>query len=62
MLVLSGGRPFGRFWVFTAGLTNVEVTQTITDLASGEVVVKRNPMGQTFVSDLDTNAFATCGL
>lgn len=60
--VIDACEPFGRFWVFTSGLTDVEVTQTITDLASGEVVVKRNPMGQTFVADLDTDAFATCGL
>lgn len=60
--VIDACEPFGRFWVFTSGLTNVEVTQTITDLASGEVVVKHNPMGQTFVTDLDTDAFATCGL
>ena len=50
-----------RFWVFLSGLTNVQVTVTVTDTATGQTKTYTNPQGQTFRSVLDTNAFATCG-
>jgi hypothetical protein len=52
--------PFDRFWVFAAGLTNVEVRLTITDTVSGEVRTYTNPQSTPFQPIQDTNAFATC--
>lgn len=52
--------PFNRFWVFAAGLTNVEVTLTVTDTLTGEVNRYVNPLGQAFLPIQDTQAFATC--
>ena len=49
-----------RFWVFGAGLTNVEVTLTITDTRNGTVKTYTNPQGTAFQPVQDTNAFATC--
>ena len=50
----------GRFWVFAAGLTNVEVTLTVTDTASGQVKTYVNPQDRRFRPIFDTGAFATC--
>ena len=52
--------PFNRFWVFSAGVTNVEVELTVVDTETGIVKVYTNPLNRTFRSILDTNAFATC--
>lgn len=52
--------PFDHFWVFVAGLTDVEVTLRVTDLESGEVREYVNPLGQAFQPIQDTAAFATC--
>jgi hypothetical protein len=52
--------PFNRYWVFLAGLTNVEVTVTVVDTHTGQVRTYVNPLDRTFVTVLDTNAFATC--
>jgi len=49
-----------RFWVFAGGLTNVEVTMTVTDTATGAVRRYTNPQGRAFQPILDTDAFATC--
>jgi hypothetical protein len=51
---------FNSFWVFAAGLTNVEVTLTVTDTATGEVREYENDLGAPFEPVLDTNAFFTC--
>lgn len=48
------------FWVFAAGLTNVELTLTVTDTETDEVRVYDNPLGAPFQPILDTSAFATC--
>jgi hypothetical protein len=50
----------GRFWVFAAGLTNVEATLTVLDTQTGTTRVYENPQGQAFVPIQDSNAFATC--
>jgi hypothetical protein len=50
-----------RFWIFGAGLTNAEVTLTVTDQATGQHKVYRNTLGQAFQPIQDTGAFATCG-
>jgi len=55
--------PFDRFWVFAGGLTNVEVTLTVTDTeSSGPAAVReyRNPLRTPFTPIQDTDAFRTC--
>jgi hypothetical protein len=55
------GEPtFDRFWVFAAGLTNVEVTIRVTDTEAGQVRTYFNPQGTAFAPVQDTDAFATC--
>lgn len=49
-----------RFWVFGAGLTDVELTLTVTDTATGQKKTYANPAGKGFAPILDTGAFATC--
>lgn len=49
-----------RYWVFAAGLTNVEVTITVTDTQTGAVNTYSNPLNRPFPPLQDTNAFATC--
>lgn len=49
-----------RFWVFSSGLTNVEVVLTVTDTATGEQQAYFNPLGRPFEPVLDVDAFATC--
>jgi hypothetical protein len=43
--VLDGRALGGRFWVFTAGLTNVAYTVTVTDTATGAQQQYVNPAG-----------------
>ncbi len=50
----------GKFWVFAAGLTDVETTLTVTDTESGQVSIYSSPDGTPFQPITDTNAFATC--
>ena len=52
--------PFDHFWVFAAGLTNVEVQLTVTDTQTGKVNEYFNPLGRGFTPVQDTAAFATC--
>jgi len=59
--VLNGCGFNQRFWVFLSGLTNVEVTVTVTDIVTGAVKTYTNPQGRTFRTVLDTGAFASCG-
>ena len=49
-----------RYWVFAGGLTDVEVTLTVTDTQTGGVKQYTNPRGTKFAPVQDTNAFATC--
>lgn len=49
-----------RYWVFAAGLTNVEVTLRVTDTKSGTVRTYTNPLGTAYKPLQDTNAFPTC--
>jgi hypothetical protein len=59
--VLNGCGFNQRFWAFLAGMTNVEVTMTVTDTATGQTKTYTNPQGRTFRTILDTNAFTSCG-
>lgn len=48
------------YWFFAAGLTDVGVRITVTDLFGGEVKTYTNPGGQAFLPIQDTDAFLTC--
>jgi hypothetical protein len=50
----------GGFWVFAAGLTDVEVRLTVTDTRTGRFRTYINPQGKAFAPIQDTGAF-TCG-
>ena len=58
--VLDGCASNQHQWVFAAGLTNVQVTTTVTDTFSGLAKTYTNPQGTPFVPIQDTAAFATC--
>lgn len=47
-------------WVFAGGLTNVEVTTTVTDTQTGAQRFDVNPLNQPFQPLQDTAAFSTC--
>ncbi|HVS63203.1 MAG TPA: Calx-beta domain-containing protein [Thermoanaerobaculia bacterium] len=49
-----------RYWVFAAGLTNVEVRLSVVDTAAAEARIYVNPQGTSFLPIQDTSAFATC--
>jgi|CXWL01.1.fsa_nt_gi endo-1,4-beta-D-glucanase Y len=55
--VLDGCAVNGHHWLFTAGLTDVGVTLTASDTASGEVRVQSSPRGTAFPPTFDTTAF-----
>jgi CSLREA domain-containing protein len=58
--VLNGCALNNHYWVYAAGLTNVNVVLTVTDTQTGQVKSYLNPQGKTYVTILDGNAFATC--
>jgi len=58
--VLDACSQSGAFWVFAAGLTDVEVAITVTDTRTGFVRHYHNSAGQAFLPIQDTSAFATC--
>jgi hypothetical protein len=58
--VADGCTLNSRHWLFAAGLTNVEVTLTVTDTQTGEVKSYVNPADTAFQPIQDTGAFATC--
>jgi hypothetical protein len=58
--VLNGCGLSQRYWVFAAGLTNVNVVLTIRDTVTGMVKTYTNPINTAFQPIQDTNAFATC--
>ena len=51
---------FENFWVFAAGLTDVEFTIEVRDTSSGQLREYDNEQGQAFAPVLDTAAFDTC--
>ena len=57
--VLSGCAIDNAYWVFAAGLTNVQVDLTVTDTQTGAVYENRNPQGAPFVPIQSTTAFPT---
>jgi subtilisin family serine protease len=60
VLDACGDPAFHRYWVFAAGLTDVEVDLTVTDTATGAVRPYHNPQRTPFVPVLDIQAFDTC--
>ena len=59
--VLNGCALNQRYWVFSAGMTNVRVELTVTDTATGLTKTYTNPLGRVYRTRLDTAAFPTCG-
>lgn len=58
--VLDGCPVTDAFWVFAAGLTNVEVNMSVVDTQTGLAKVYTNPLDMPFAPIQDTEAFATC--
>jgi hypothetical protein len=54
------GNPSQHYWVFAAGLTNVETSLSVEDTITGEIRNYVNPFGTAFAPVQDTSAFATC--
>jgi hypothetical protein len=52
--------PWQRYWVFMAGLTNVEVDLRVRDLVAGFEYTYSSNWAQAFPTILDTWTFATC--
>jgi hypothetical protein len=52
--------PFNAYWVFSAGLTNVEVTLRVVDTYTGSIKTYFNPLNTAYQPVQDTSAFATC--
>jgi len=58
--VLDGCAINDRFWVFAAGLTDVEVDVLVTDTFTGKVVTYHNEQGTAFVPVQDITSFDGC--
>jgi len=58
--VLAACPVNSRYWVFAAGLTNVEVELEVTDTLTGATRTYFNPLNTAYQPIQDTNAFATC--
>ncbi len=58
--VLNGCGINNRYWVFAGGLTNVQVTMTVTDMQNGTVKTYQNAQSVPFAPIQDVSAFATC--
>ncbi|HKV07355.1 MAG TPA: hypothetical protein VJ725_04390 [Thermoanaerobaculia bacterium] len=56
--VLNGCGLNGKFWVFAGGLTDVQVTLTVTDTQTGNSKTYTNPQGTAFRPIQDTVALA----
>ena len=51
----------GHYWIFAAGLTDVEVELIVTDTYTGQVQVFENPLGQAFAPLQRVDLLAGCG-
>lgn len=58
--VLEACTPFGNYWVFAGGLTNVEATIVVTDTDTGESRAYGNPLGTPFQPIQDAGHFFVC--
>jgi len=59
--VLDGCGVNQHYWVFAAGLTDVEVEMTVTDTSTGDTKTYTNTLGEALRPILDVEAFAGCG-
>jgi hypothetical protein len=59
--VVDGCALNDRFWIFAAGLTDVEMRITVEDTKTGTSKVYENPRGTAFRPVQDTAAFGGCG-
>jgi plastocyanin len=59
MKVLNGCAIDNAYWVFLAGLTNVQVATTVTDTQTGAVYTNTNPQGTAFAPVQATSALPT---
>jgi hypothetical protein len=57
---INGCGLSNSFWFFAGGLTNVEVTLTVTDTKTGAVKTYTNAQGRAFQPIQDTAAFTSC--
>lgn len=48
------------YWFYAGGLTNVQVTLTVTDTQTGATRTYTNPQNKAFQPVQDTSAFTTC--
>jgi hypothetical protein len=55
--LLDGCPVNGHSWFFAAGMTNLAVTMTVWDLATGETRTYSSPAGASFAPIIDTAAF-----
>jgi len=58
--VVDGCALNDRFWIFAAGLTDVEMRITVEDTKTGASKVYENPRGTAFRPVQDTSAFGGC--
>jgi hypothetical protein len=58
--VLNGCALNDNYWVFAAGLTDVNVVLTVTDTQNGFAKTYVNPQATTFLPIQDTRALAVC--
>ena len=58
--MVEGCEENGHYWVFAAGTTDVEHLLEVTDLATGEIFLAANPLGQASSAVTAVTAFATC--
>ncbi len=58
--VLDGCAINGRYWVFYAATTNVDLTTVVTDTQTGRVKTYRNALGNPAPPVQDIEAFAGC--
>lgn len=58
--VLNGCGLNSHYWIFSAGLTNVEVNLVVTDTKNNTVKTYSNPLNREYPPLLDTNGLATC--
>jgi hypothetical protein len=60
--VIDGCASNDRFWIYSAGLTDVEVDLLVTDTWTGQVVVYSNPLGQPFSPLQTIDRMTGCGI
>ncbi len=57
---LNGCGVNGRYWIFSAGLTNLAVAITVADMATNLSKTYSSPQGMPFQTVADTTTFAAC--